>query len=269
MPDAFASYIRPGFPRRSNSSTGDLTEIQYVGPASALKATTADEVSTGVYGLRPIAGQAWSPYTGRVSVSEYEPLPGTSPEYGVVTIVCEIAYGTGSSAGTEQETTYEIDWANISRSLYEHPKFRPGGGGTYELSDSDLVDLQLWQNEPDSDARKAYQFYKRDKNGAPVGILETLDTNPAVLAEYLLKGVEFYDDYAPIARKSTTYAGGPPGTSDAGAKDTPLGFSNLPAGWEWLKTADRALRSGRQTKWVRTEEWTGAKKVLVDKDNIY
>lgn len=276
MSDAFASYIRPGYPRRSNSDSGDRTEIQYVGPASALKLTTADEISPGVSGTRPVAGQAWSPYNGRVSISEYEPLPGTNPEYGIVTIACEIAYGVSSGVtGTAQETSYEIEWVEVSRPLAEHPKFRVGGGGTYALVESDLVQIQQWREEQDTAQRALFNYYARDKNGVPSSTLSNLNSKQIVYCKFLLAGVETYTDFAPVARKSTTYVGGPPATSDAGSLEggptptDPSGFPNLPSGWQWLKSADRSLRSGGQTRWVQTEEWTGAQKVLLDKNDLY
>jgi hypothetical protein len=265
MPDPFADYIRPGFPRPSSTDGGERVEIQYVGLASVLKDTVAEA------GDRPVAGQAWGDYPGAVTVSEYEPLAGTDPEYGIVTIICELNYGGDSETiGTERETTYEIEWVNISRSLFEHPEFRNGGGGTYELDDQSLAEIRAWQDEPDTEQKALYKFWQRDKYGNPTGTLIVLtDPSAKKFAQYLSIGVENYDDYAPVARKSTTFTGGPPGDSEAGSMETPTGFPNLPVGWEWLKTADRALRAGGQTRWVRTEEWTGAKKVLVDNSALY
>lgn len=265
MADPFASYIRPGYPRPSSTDGGDRVEIQYVGLASAIKATTADG------GTRPVAGEAWGDYAGTVTVSEYEPLPGTDPEYGIATVICELSYGDGGLiSGVVQETAYEIEWVNISRSLYEHPKFRNGGSGTYELDETSLMEIRAWEEEKDSEQKALFRFWQKDKYGNPTATLIALTTPSAKkFAQYLSIGVDSYDDYAPVARKSTTYAGGPPPTSDAGAKETPTGFPNLPTGWEWVKTADRSLRSGSQTRWVRTEEWTGAKKVLADNVDLF
>lgn len=256
MADPFALHIRPGYPRISSTDGGDRVEIQYVGLASVIKATTADG------GDRPIAGEAWGDYAGTVTVSEYEPLPGTDPEYGIATVICELAFGgDGTALGVVQETAYEIEWVSINRSLYEHPAFNTGGSNP--LSDSERIDIEAWRVEPDPDVRKSWSYLK---NGSVAVIL---GDDARRFAAYVARGVDSYDDYAPVARKSRTYAGGPPPTSTAGEKETPTGFPNLPSGWEWVKTADRSLRSGGQTRWVRTEEWTGAKKVLVDNDAVF
>lgn len=262
MADPFALYIRPGYPRPASTDSGERTEIQYVGLASEIKATTA------AGGTRPVAGEEWGDYSGNVVVSEYEPLPGTLPEFGIATVICELSYGGASETiGTAKETTYEIEWVNISRSLFEHPEFVTGA--TNALTDADRQDVQSWLDERDTAVRAAFGFYQKDKFGNPTGAVVPLVDGALLFAKYAIRGVEFYDDYAPVARKSTTYVGGPPGTSDAGAKETPIGFPNLPVTWEWLKTADRSLRSGGQTRWIRTEEWTGAKKVLLDKETLY
>jgi hypothetical protein len=46
-------------------------------------------------------------------------------------------------------------------------------------------------------------------------------------------------------------------------------FPGKPIGYEWLKTADRSISQGGRKRWQKIEEWTGAKKVLVDKDEIF
>jgi len=83
-------------------------------------------------------------------------------------------------------------------------------------------------------------------------------------------GIEYYIDKTPVARKSETYAGGPPPEGSAGQKEEPPdGFEGLPTGYEWIRTAERVLRRGGQTRRDRNIEWTGAKKFLVDRDEIF
>jgi hypothetical protein len=98
---------------------------------------------------------------------------------------------------------------------------------------------------------------------------EELSDNAKKYCAGLNLGLESYEDFAPVARKVTAYAGGPPSSTQAGDKNTPTGIPGLPSGWEWRKSADRSMRAGGQTRWERVEEWTGAQKVLTDKTNIY
>jgi hypothetical protein len=89
--------------------------------------------------------------------------------------------------------------------------------------------------------------------------VETALTAPAKF--YAVKrynGMESYQMYAPIARK-TTLTRKLPAKGNCGFRQTPTGFgSDLPTGYVWLKTADDATRTGSHGKWERREDWTGA-----------
>lgn len=248
---------RPGFPRESVNDRSYQTIIEYVGLLSTLIAASPDISST------------WGEYPGIVSSVTPEEWEGSS--YGMLTVVCERVFDASeSSTGTKRETTYEVDWVDIERSLYEHPEFRVGGGGNYELTNEDVAAIKSWEKNPDPDYKKIYVYSHDDYATAPTAESPILSANAQMFSKGLELGVDVWVDKAPVLRESVSYVGGPPPAASAGQKeDPPEGFPNIPAGYEWIRSTDRGLRSGGQTKWVNDTEWIGAKKVLIDVDQIF
>lgn len=252
--ESILTYKKPGFPRTSNTESSYQTVIEYVGPLTTLAAA------------EPAANDVWGDYDGRVSATQLVPLEGT--DQAELTVTTEFRYnGSGGTAGTSSEVSYEVEWVMFQRPMLEHPEFRIGGLGTYELDAFDVADIEAWQNETDPTLKAAFEYNERAVTGS--GSTATLSTNAQKYANGVLLGQDTYEDYAPVIRKTTTYVGGLPGTSDAGEKETGPTFSGKPTGYEWRKTADRAVRSAGQTRWDRIEEWTGALKILSDKNSIY
>jgi len=248
--ESILTYKKPGFPKFENSEKSYRTTIEYVGPQATLAAA------------EPGINAAWGDYIGVVTNGVLSPIEGTTQ--AELTITVEYNYdGSAGTAGSSREVTYEVEWVMFQRSLLEHPKFRKGGGGEHELNGDDIASIEAWKTAAPS-LKKEYQYY--DTNTEITG---TLSAPAQMFAKGLELGLESYEDYAPIVRRTTTYAGGPPGNSTAGLKDTPPNFSGKPSGYEWRKTADRGIRAGGQTRWERIEEWAGAEKVLISKTQIY
>jgi len=254
-------YRRVGYPKETLDEGSYRNVIEYIGPT--------DELSGIVE-----TGMKWGDYGGLVTSASGEPIEGT--DYAILTVVVErkfdsADYGDGGQ-GQKQETNYEIDWADVQTPMLEHPAFRNGGGGAHELSKPDLLELKAWEDEPDVDQKALYKFRPAgmgfNQGGGAVYYRELSD-NAKLFAKGILMGIEYYIDKAPVARKTETYAGGPPPEGTAGQKDEPSGFDGLPSGYEWIREADRGLRRGGQTRWERTIEWKGTKKVLVDRDEIF
>jgi len=251
MADPLIEFKKPGFPKIYTSEKSIQTVIDYVGELTDLE--------TG----EPAIGTVFGDYVGVVTATNLSPIEGTL--YADLTVTVEEAYEP-TGAGTPQEVSTEIDWVMFQRSMLEHPAFRLGGGGTYALTIDDIIDIEGWKNEPDPDLKKVYKYL----GGTPEYKYEIeLSANAQKFADGINLGLETYEDYAPVARKNTTYVGGPPSATEAGTKVTPTGITGLPTGYEWRKTADRSTRAGRASRWVKTEEWTGAIKVLTDKSVIY
>ncbi len=241
---------KPGYPQYSNSEKAFRTTIEYVGSQSTLESAI------------PSNNTAWGEYAGIVVSSELTPLPGT--DQAELTVVTEFVFdsGDGSESGTAQEVSYEVEWVMFQRSLFEHPEFAVGGGGTYELDAEDIAAIDAWENSPPSIKKEFY--YEENNSGKP------LSANARKFAEGRNLGQESWEDYAPVIRVTTRYVNGLPATSDAGLIDSsPPDFSGRPSGYEWRKSADRSVKSGGQSRWDRVEEWTGALKVLTDRESIF
>lgn len=245
--DPLAAFRRPGFPREADGSGGESLVYEYVGPRSAL--------------LRPDTGEIWGTAPWRVESANFDEYQKSG--YGVLTVVASVRDGDEVTVGIKSDVGYELEWVAVRRPLFDHPAFNTGGSNPLTLDDH--LALGYWQDEPDYDKRRAYKY--TDGSGTE----RTLSTNAQRAARYIARGIESYDDFAPVARRNSTYAGGPPTSAAAGAKTTIWApFPNKPAGtWEWLKTADRALRASGQRRWQQTEELTGATKVLIDNTTLY
>ena len=247
---------RPGFPREAVNDKSYQTTIEYVGLIADLIAAS------------PLISTPWGEYQGIVSSVTPEHWEGS--DYGVLTVVCERLFdAAGQPTGTVRETSYEVDWVDVERSLFEHPKFRVGGGGTYELTEEDVAAIRSWEKCPDPHYKAAFSYSVDDWKTSPPSS-PTLSANAKMLAAGLAQGIESWVDKLPVLRMSKTYVGGPPPQASAGQKESPPStFPNKPSGYEWIRSADRGLRSGGQTKWVNDTEWIGCKKVLIDVDEVF
>lgn len=138
---------------------------------------------------------------------------------------------------------------------------------------ADWAAITAWDNELDQELKASYQYYKRDADGRTAGSIQTLtgttSTGQKAYAYLRLRGVESFLDFAPVVRRTSRYLGSSaPDSSDAGQKTDAPAYA--PAGYQWLKTADRVSKQGtRGVEWIRQEEWTGARMVLLDKDSLF
>lgn len=248
--------LRPGFPRQSYGKDCYRTELEYVGIESEL-AIASPPIST-----------AWGNYQGLVSDLRLEPFEGS--EWAILTVVCERSYdpaegNEGLGTMVANATTYELDWVDVQRSLFEHPVFRVGGGGAYALTTEDVEEIKKWMVNPNPGNKELFFFDIAEVGGD----YDVLSANAQMLAQGMKQGVEYWIDKAPVARRTDTWVKGPPPAGTAGQKELPTDFPNLPDGYEWIRSADRALRAGGQASWESATEWIGAKKVLIDVDQVF
>lgn len=257
--ESILSLKRPGFPKESIDESAYTTVIEYVGlysvlgPASPAKSTT------------------WGNYPGLVESVSIDQFPGST--YAILTVNMSRKFDTSAApAGSriQNETSYEIDWADVQRSMYEHPAFSIDGKGLYKLTSQDIAAIESWKANPDVEYKKIY-VYRADgnySNGVSSADPE-LSANAKMFARGIQLGIEYWVYKAPVAIQTDTYVNGPPPAAEAGIKDTPANFPNLPQGYEWIKDSQSGLRAGGQTSWSDTQKWLGTDKVLVDAKEIY
>ncbi len=236
-----------GFPLIKPGEKGTTTSIEYV------------DVTATLESAKPDIGDTWGDYLGVVTSSYIEELENTGKSTLFVDVTYEFQAGeNGEDIGTLETVVYEIEWVMFQRSLFEHPRFEP-------LTTRDIVDIQKWRDEINPTYRSAFQY--EDKTQDPPYV----DLSPLarLFARGVLLGQESYEDYSPVIRKTSTYVNGLPPLSEAGLKDDPPAIPNAPIGYEWRKSADRAIQTAKRNKWDKTEEWLGAVKVLSDKQEIY
>jgi hypothetical protein len=249
--ESIATYRKPGFPKLGVTESAFRTNIEYIGPTATIFPTI------------PATGATWGDFSGTVLSTDYEATENV--DWAELKIVMELKAEVPdeSTFGALEVATYEIDWDAVARPLYEHPRFAIGYGGASELTTRDIIDIEFWRAEQDPGIRELYGYISEAEGSV------YLSTNAQYFARGIELGQETWEDYAPIARKTSTYVGGPPPESLAGLKDIPTGFANLPTDYEWRKSADRTLNAGSRTRFDRTEEWLGAKKILSDKADIF
>lgn len=251
------TYLIPNGYQETYSERRNQFTFRYTGDGATMKAACPD-------GVWPVVGATWGDAEGVIISTD--PLRISVLGQVLLTVVVEQAFEDGESVGTVSETSFELETATIYRPLLEHPGFNAGGSNP--LAFADHIDLQNWQAETDRTRKIAYQYL--DGDGVTV---RTLSANAQRAARYIARGVEQYADFAPIARRTKKYSGGPPPSSaDAGLKQS--FFTAFPGGnpdntLEWLNTGERGLRSAGTRDWFQTTELTGATKVLIDRENLY
>lgn len=249
MAESISALRKPGFPKYGKNENGDTAVIEYIGSTATLQ------------GALPDIGDTWGDFDGTVrsrNINEVEGDPDTSE----LSVTVELISESGEDTGTLESETYELEWVMVGRSMYEHPQFAIGLGGANELTSVDIAEIAQWEKEPSSELKSAYKFQTEYYAGE-------LSTNAKLFARGIELGQLTFEDFAPVARITSSFAGGPPPISEAGQKNDPTGFPNLPTGYEWRKSADRNVTAGKRTRWEKQEEWLGAKKVLHDKDQIF
>jgi len=252
--ESILTFKKPSFPKTEKTENGTATTIEYIGPSGTIDAAL------------PKVGDAWGGYEG--SVTSVTTTPTELGGYTDATVMVEITIDNDNAqTGSLRSISYEIRWVNVERSMFEHPQFTIGGGGTNELTEGDIWDIKHW--ELPENKRENRELYEYVPEGGGDFSVVALTTNARLFARGLELGQETWTDKAPVATKISEYVGGPPPSTDAGEKQDPVGVPNTPSGYEWRKETADSTRAGGEVRWTLTEEWIGAKKVLVDKNTIY
>ena len=257
--ESIYTLMRPGFPKETLDENSYRNTIEYIGKYADIQAANCQ------------VGITWGDYQGQVTSATAEPIEGT--DYAILNVVVERKHDKGDypgGGGEKVQSNEELDWVDVQRDLYQHPAFVVGGGGAYELTNEDVAAIKKWEQMPKPEYKKDY-IYVTGKLSEWTGGSEgtaTLSANAKMFARGLEMGIDHWVDKAPVARLSEIYLGGPPPDGSAGQKETPT-VDYLPSGYEWVRSSDRGVRRGGQARWQRSIEWIGAKKVWIDRDEIF
>lgn len=249
---ALIDFLRPDYPQLSRDATG-------VRRIYAFRGLTASIVPA-----LPAIGATWLDFHPVADV-RHNPV-GTSAWSDAIVETYQVDAQSTTEKTDDQYPNFEIDQVQIEKPLRQHPGF-------INFAAADWQAVNAWDAETDHALRSNFQYYLRDKDGLAVGSVVTLTgttaTGQKAYAYLRLRGVESFLDFAPVVRRNSRYLGSSaPSAADAGQKTTAPAYA--PDGYEWLKTADRVSKSGaRGIEWIRQEEWTGARKVLLDKDSLF
>jgi hypothetical protein len=143
-----------------------------------------------------------------------------------------VAPGSGGGGG-DLSPVYELDWQRVDKDIRYHPAFV---SGDYVLTNADRQEVDNCLRDPNIDADA------------------TLGFNAMELYQRLLRGQTSYPLFVPVARKSS-YSTSRPITGDCGTQSTPPSQCGAPAGYVYVKMADKVIK--RNGSYERSEEWVG------------
>jgi hypothetical protein len=219
---------QPGSPDYTENAAGEKYVRTFRGPYQTL------------FNTRPRKGGTMIGYAG-FYVDEVNCHPDASGKSGPGTLVVTLINDSFDS----ESPTVEIEWVEVRQPAEQAPIF--AAGGAKQLTDVDLDKIAEWKAADTSVKRTS--------------IYGGMSANAKYFTNKLRRGQDTYVVYAPVHR-STTRSFRAPGSSKCGKKvGTPTG---APAGYEWLQTADRAVRQGGGGKFERSIEKTGADVVDTD-----
>lgn len=248
---ALIDYLRPGYPKRSYDINSTRSTYAFRGLTSVLGP------------LRPGINSSFDGST--VERTALDPLENST--HCEITVETITAFPVSTVAVTDDQFPFlEIDYVQVEKNLRTHPAF-------IDFTITQWVQVDAWEAMDEDIQKLDFKYYNRDKDGKPGTTLNTLggttSTGQKAYALLRLKKVESFLDFAPVVRRTTKYRGNAaPTSADAGQKVSAPGYA--PSGYEWIKTSDRVSKTGmRSNEWTRQEEWTGSRKILLDKDTLY
>lgn len=248
---ALVDHLKYGYPIETKDDTGVARVYEYRALASVLDPLTPSTFSS----------------IDSMPVQRTERKVLENPDWIDLTVYVYQPYAATTVEQTDnQYPFFEIDQVQNEKTLRQHPDF-------ITFTAADWKAVLAWDAETDTVARADFKYYVRDAAGEAVGasvaLTGTSSTGQKAYATLRLLGVESFLDFAPVVRRTSRYNGNnPPSSADTGQKVTAPSYA--PAGYEWLKTADRVSKAGLNAGfWIRQEEWIGARKILLDKDDLF
>lgn len=228
-------HLQPSYPLREKTPEGVRISLVYRGPYLALIENEPDVLI--------LFTDLDEVYTGALDEDIFEGLylaaVETSPD------------GVGSQGpGTQRllfqpinpGATTEVDVGILEKPIETHPYYSL-------ITSAQWARFNTWEAEPDPTLKGDLQYKIPGTEE-----VETLTGILAGLAQKKLSGTTTYILPAPIVRRTSTSLEEPE-TGGVGKISDP---GSGPEGYQWLKTADRAIFRKSDGRWERIEEWTGA-----------
>lgn len=230
-------------------SQGKRGTLKYAAPYPA-----CDTIGNAAYQPAPgvkISGLATDMVVGTIKI---EPISSEGNGLAMVTIGLippERFEGTDSE-GEPVSLAYRCHWENEMKPLHTATIYMPGGSKA--LTVQDLVDIEMWRNEPKASLKRVGKYQEEDK--APV----TLSPNAKHFAAKVQRGTETYPFAYPVvsrvgvSREELSFA-----TTMNKVYNSPPGFpkSKYPAGWSWVGAEDDREQQGRSGPKERSEAYRG------------
>jgi hypothetical protein len=154
------------------------------------------------------------------------------------------------------EYTIELDWVRQDVAIERHPHFSSEGL-------CDKADVRQYFDDPDPTKRAAlYESFPENTGEPGAG-----QGSGRYLIDLKLRGIESYAVYAPVVRRTLDRSTPVTNTncgyviaasSLANFLKAPVPLANADGqNWVYLQSGARSVRTGRNKRWQRIEEWTG------------
>lgn len=212
---------------------GEKGTATYMAPYPACK-------TIGNAAYRPAAGVSFGSTGMVVGTVKIEPKSADADGMALVTIgliPIEKSEDTDSE-GEPVQVTYRRRWENIDKPLNTAPIYFDGAQA---LSEPDLVDIEMWRQEPEPTLKRAFK-YQKDK------AIVTLSAKGQHFAKKLQRGGEsYFFAYPVVSRVGITRQGLDSSTMMNKFYKAPPGFpkNKYPAGWFWVGIEDDSEQYGR------------------------
>jgi hypothetical protein len=256
-----AAYLRPEFPKYEGSENSQGLTWEYRYPNTSL--------------AKPLIGDLWADGLPLTSISETPSLDNSNYNELTVSTAYTVS-GGGPSETALEEVRYQLRWNPTQLPLIRHPYFAADATGdlfTAISGKKPIEDVVGWEYEQDPQYKADRKYRKLDSNGTPSATVTTISTAQVIAFIKLRQlGFDTYTEFTPIWSKVSVYRGqDAPGVGSIGQYVGGGDVPELPSAlntFEYIKSADGAERIGTQSRWQRTEEWTGFTKVYFDTDSM-
>lgn len=205
----------------------------YGGPFDKLLAAAPDRGG-------PMTGMDPRYLVERVNI---KPKKGARMALMIVTLKFDFG-GVSDPSVNAGQWVEEVEWIEVDVPLIRNRRYR--SGGDMALVDDDIADIATWERL----GRPKLSEMTPDRTTSSGGL-------SAAATDYIkkmLNGEESFRSYYPVARRTRTVRGAK--SERCGLiEDCPVNAK--PDGYDWIKSADRITKTGRNGKWVQYQEWSG------------